>query len=56
MYAANGIIPSIDAMKIFLIQGIVVHIKHNSFQVRTLSCLRDTLLPKLMPGEVRVRV
>jgi type I restriction enzyme, S subunit len=30
------------------------HIKHNSFQIRTLSRLRDTLLPKLMSGEVRV--
>ena len=32
------------------------HIKHNSFQIRTLSRLRDTLLPKLMSGEVRVKV
>jgi type I restriction enzyme S subunit len=30
-------------------------IKQNSFQIRTLSRLRDTLLPKLMSGEVRVR-
>jgi type I restriction enzyme S subunit len=32
------------------------HIKYNSIQIRTLSHLRDTLLPKLMSGEVRVRV
>jgi len=28
----------------------------NSFQIRTLSRLRDTLLPKLMSGEVRVKL
>jgi type I restriction enzyme S subunit len=33
---------------------VMEHIKHNSFQIRTLSRLRDTLLPKLMSGEVRV--
>ena len=30
------------------------HIKHNSLQIRTLSKMRDTLLPKLMSGEIRV--
>jgi type I restriction enzyme S subunit len=29
-------------------------IKHNNVQIRTLEKLRDTLLPKLMSGEVRV--
>ena len=29
-------------------------IKTNMFQIRTLEELRDTLLPKLMSGEVRV--
>lgn len=28
----------------------------NQTQIRTLEKLRDTLLPKLMSGEVRVRV
>ena len=28
--------------------------KHNAYQIRTLEALRDTLLPKLMSGEVRV--
>jgi type I restriction enzyme S subunit len=28
----------------------------NSIQIRTLSRLRDTLLPKLMSGEVRVKL
>ncbi len=31
-----------------------VFIKHR--QIRTLSCLRDTLLPRLMSGEVRVKI
>ena len=35
---------------------VMEHIKHNSFQIRTLSRLRDTLLPKLMSGEVRVNL
>ena len=35
---------------------VMEHIKHNSFQIRTLSRLRDTLLPKLMSGEVRVKL
>ncbi len=31
------------------------HIKHNSFGIRKLGMLRDTLLPKLMFGEVRMK-
>lgn len=31
-------------------------IEHNIFSIRTLSRLRDTLLPKLMSGEARVRL
>jgi type I restriction enzyme S subunit len=31
-------------------------IKSNSIQIRTLTRLRDTLLPKLMSGEVRVKL
>lgn len=30
-------------------------ISKNNTQIRTLTCLRDTLLPKLMSGEVRVK-
>jgi type I restriction enzyme S subunit len=30
-------------------------INHNNFQIQTLTQLRDTLLPKLMSGEVRVK-
>ena len=35
---------------------VMEHIKHNSFQIRSLSRLRDTLLPKLMSGELRVPI
>lgn len=35
---------------------VMEHIRQNSFQIRTLSHLRDTLLPKLMSGEVRVKL
>jgi type I restriction enzyme S subunit len=35
---------------------VMEHIKHNSIQIRTLSRLRDTILPKLMSGEVRVNL
>jgi len=31
---------------------VMEHIRQNSFQIRTLSRLRDTLLPKLMSGEI----
>jgi len=31
-------------------------IKSNQLQIRTLEQLRNTLLPKLMSGEVRVKV
>ena len=37
-------------------KSVMEHIKHNSIQIRTLSTLRDTLLPKLMSGAVRVKV
>jgi len=38
-----------------VIQPIFEKIKLNRFQIRTLEKLRDTLLPKLMSGEVRVK-
>lgn len=36
------------------LSGIVEKLKNNAAQIRTLEKLRDTLLPKLMSGEVRV--
>jgi type I restriction enzyme S subunit len=38
------------------IEPIFKKIKKNIIQIRTLSALRDTLLPKLMSGEVRVEI
>ncbi len=37
-------------------QGILSKLKNNAEQIRTLEKLRDTLLPKLMSGEVRVEI
>lgn len=50
------LIPEAKTMKSFnaLIQPIFAKLKNNSSQIQTLSDLRDTLLPKLMKGEVRV--
>ena len=44
-----------DEFKLFAVP-VMEHIKRNSLQIRTLSKTRDTLLPKLMSGEVRVRI
>jgi len=38
-----------------IISPIFMKILNNQFQIRTLEKLRDTLLPKLMSGEVRVK-
>lgn len=35
-------------------ETVITRIRKNTIQIRTLECLRDTLLPKLMSGEVRV--
>jgi type I restriction enzyme S subunit len=44
-----------DSFRTFA-EPLMEHIKHNSFQIRTLARLRDTLLPKLMSGEIRVEI
>ena len=50
--------PPYDKIKKFNIicQKYIEKIEKNQQQIRTLEKLRDTLLPKLMSGEVRVRV
>lgn len=40
----------------FFVDNIELKIKSNTQQIRTLEKLRDTLLPKLMSGEVRVEI
>jgi type I restriction enzyme S subunit len=51
-------IPAMDVIDNFrtFASPVMNHIKYNSIQIRTLSRLRDTLLPKLMSGEVRVKL
>lgn len=39
-----------------VIQPVFRKIKRNTLQIHTLTTLRDTLLPKLMSGEVRVEM
>jgi len=51
------VIPDEDTLKNYfeMADPIVQKISNNCFQVKTLSSLRDTLLPKLMKGEIRVK-
>jgi len=53
----NMAIPDTEIMKNFneLISPIFKKIKNNTAQIQTLSQTRDTLLPKLMSGEIRVK-
>ena len=52
------IIPDQEILKNFnlIVESVFEKILNNSFQIQTLSAIRDTLLPKLMRGEVRVAV
>lgn len=56
LYEAPFILPSYNEIKQFnlIASSIESKIKSNQIQIRTLEKLRDTLLPKLMSGEVRV--
>jgi type I restriction enzyme S subunit len=49
-------IPSLEIVELFNkdVEPLFQKIKSNQTQIRTLTALRDTLLPKLMSGEVRV--
>jgi len=51
------IIPSDNILKkhFEIINPMLEKISNNCFQIQTLSTLRDTLLPKLMKGEIRVK-
>jgi len=50
-------LPKINFLKDFelISRNIFTKIQFNTFQIQTLEKLRDTLLPKLMSGEVRVK-
>jgi len=54
---AMVLVPSEEEMELFTdaIEPIIEKIVTNNRQIRTLTALRDTLLPKLMSGEVRVK-
>jgi type I restriction enzyme, S subunit len=56
----NYLIPKPDLKNIIDFNEIVIvkiqKIKSNQTQIRTLTTLRDTLLPKLMSGELRVKM
>ncbi|MCB4761959.1 MAG: type I restriction-modification system subunit M N-terminal domain-containing protein [Sulfurovum sp.] len=51
-------VPSKDKMKVMDEQIVLLmqKLENNTKQIQTLENLRDTLLPKLMSGEVRVKV
>jgi type I restriction enzyme S subunit len=51
-------IPSKDVLEKFdsVVQPVFNNINNNVHQIQTLSKLRDTLLPKLMKGEIRVKI
>jgi len=55
--AAMVLVPSKEELKemTIIITPLVEKLIKNTKQIRTLEKLRDTLLPKLMNGEVRVR-
>ena len=50
-------IPPVDVTSVFhaLVSPLVEAIIRNTHEARTLAALRDTLLPKLISGEVRIR-
>ena len=52
------VIPDKEKMNIFQerTESLFNKIGQNQFQIRTLTRLRDTLLPKLMSGEVKVKI
>jgi len=51
------VIPTQEVAKVFndRVQPLIQMIRENIFQSRTLATIRDTLLPKLLSGEIRVR-
>lgn len=51
------ILPEQQVMKAYnkLIEPVLLRIKHNGIQSRTLATLRDTLLPQLLSGRLTVR-
>lgn len=55
-YAIEIVIPEVETINYFhkVIEPIFSKIKLNNFQIQTLSNIRDSLIPKLMTGKIRV--
>jgi type I restriction enzyme S subunit len=55
--AAKVLIPDDDELEVMneTMQPLIEKIEHNNAQILTLQKLRDTLLPKLISGEVRLK-
>jgi type I restriction enzyme S subunit len=49
-------IPNDITMFNSIMNSVEPRLHHNFMQIRTLEKMRDTLLPKLMSGEVRVKI
>jgi type I restriction enzyme S subunit len=56
--ALGAVIPSIEVMERFnvLIDPLFVYIRRNDNESRALAAIRDALLPKLMSGEIEVKL
>jgi type I restriction enzyme S subunit len=56
-YMIEVVIPPTQGINYFhqIVKPIFSKLKNNNLQIQTLSTLRDTLLPKLMRGEMRVK-
>ncbi|MFZ6008687.1 MAG: restriction endonuclease subunit S [Nitrospirota bacterium] len=54
----NILCPSIDAIRAYIqtVKPLFDMIKNNCFESRSLTAIRDELLPKLLSGEIRVKV
>jgi type I restriction enzyme S subunit len=58
MWRINFTLPSREVAELFgtLLEPLFVLFRHNSEQAKTLSTLRDTLLPRLIAGQLRLPV
>ncbi|BBN88195.1 hypothetical protein AZSP09_12180 [Azospira sp. I09] len=56
MLSLPGIIPSGDVIAAFdsVANGLLARLKANRQQAQTLATLRDTLLPRLISGQLRL--
>jgi len=57
-YMSQQIVPSMEILQLFdkLVKRLYTKIHANEKQSRTLAALRDALLPKLLSGQIRVKI